>query len=116
MVSNKKNMKYFRVKIGYGKDDFISIDETELPRAIIAQGTGRVAVFKEGTVGGNHIAAIVPDYQRALGFARDYQLTGEDYGQLGSKTNEYRLALEEATQQANLTIGSGKSEHKLLEG
>lgn len=107
-------MKYFRVKIGYGKDDFISVDETELPRAIIAQGTGRVAVFKEGTVAGNHIMAIVPDYQRALGFARDYQLSGEDYSELGSKPNEYRMALQEATQQANLAIGDGKTGQKLL--
>lgn len=107
-------MKYFRVKIGYGKDDFISIDETELPRAIIAQGTGRVAVFKEGTVAGNHIAAIVPDYQRALGYARDYTLNGEDYAELGTKKDEHLDMLVEATKQANLTIGSGKPDQKLL--
>jgi len=78
-------MKYYRVKIGYGKDDFISVDETELERAIFAQGSGKVGVFKEGTVGGNHIMAIIPDYQRLMGWGRDYQLTGEDYDYVGKK-------------------------------
>lgn len=100
-------MKYFRVKIGYGKDDFISVDETELPRAIVAQGTGRVAVFKEGTVSGNHIMAIVPDYQRELGYARSYALEAEDYEHLGDKKQaEYRDALAEATRKANTAIGN----------
>lgn len=87
-------MRYYRVKIGYGKDEFISIDETELRSAIGAQGSGGVAVFKEGTVSGNHIISITPDYNRALGFSRDYTLTGEDYAQLRSIKAETELFLE----------------------
>jgi hypothetical protein len=42
--------------------------------------------------------AIVPDYQRELGYNRDYMLTGEDYAEIGSKRrDEYQLLLEETT-------------------
>jgi hypothetical protein len=89
-------MKHYRVKFGYGKDDFISIEEGELSTALRAQITGKIGSFKEGTVAGNNIMAIVPDFQKAMGWNRDHQLGSEDYAEIGTKTiNDYRLYLEE---------------------
>ncbi len=87
--------KYFKVKIGYGADDYISITDNELSKAIVAQGTGRVVVLSGGTVSGNSIISITPDWNRELGFNRDYKLTGEDYQKIGSKKmSEYQELLE----------------------
>ncbi len=78
-------MKYFRVYFGFGKDDFLSIPQTELPKAINAQVTGKVALLESGSIAGNNIHRIVPDYQREMGYHRDYQLASDDYVAIGNK-------------------------------
>lgn len=84
--------KFYRVKIGYGRDDFISVDEDELAPALRAQTTGKIGIFREGTIAGNHIISITPDFNRLLGYTRDYQLTGEDYKEVGAeRQKEYGL-------------------------
>ena len=88
-------MKYFKVKFGYGADDYITIDETELEKALRAQGMGLVAVFNGGSIAGNSIISILPDWNKVMGWNRDYQLTGEDYTAIGQKReSEYRDLLE----------------------
>lgn len=82
-------MKYFRVYFGWGKDDFISIPETDLKKAIKAQITGQVALLETGSLSGNEIKRIIPDYQREMGWNRDYDLGYEDYKQIGSTRKEY---------------------------
>lgn len=92
-------MKHYRVKTGYGAEDFISIDETELERAIIAQGTGKVAVFKSGTVSGNHIITIKEDLHKILGVNPLYQLKPEDLNDIPRATltdHQNHLALVSA--------------------
>ncbi len=102
--------KFYRVKTGYGKDDFISVNENELQTAIRAQLTGKVGVFNEGTVSGNHIISITPDYNRELRVARDWQLTSEDYAILGkNKVKEYRSFLQEAKSNVFKQLGYGSS-------
>ena len=88
-------MYYFKVQKGYGADDYISIDETELRKAIVAQVKGQVAIFKEGTISGNSIMSITPDWNKIMGWNRDYKLTGEDYDHIGSKKiSDSRLLIE----------------------
>lgn len=90
-------MKYFRVKYGYGKDEFLSIDETEYRKALMAQGSGGVTAFSSGTIAGNNIMAIIPDYQKVMGYNRDYELQGEDYQEIGTaRQNEYQQFMNTA--------------------
>ena len=105
---------YFKVKIGFDKNDFISIDETELAMAIRAQITGKVAIFKNkgiGTIAGNNIMSILPDYGRELGYKSGYVLDSEDMRQIPkSRINEYRdLFLKESKR-----VGAIGGETKLL--
>ena len=97
-------MKYYRVKYGFGKDDFYSIPETDLEKAMRAQIKGTIFVCDEGTIAGNNIPSIMPEYQRALGVNRDYSLTVEDYRELGIKAvEEHRTFLSEVKR---LAIGA----------
>lgn len=104
-------MKHYRVVYGYGKDDFISIEESELQRALLAQGKGGVFVTGEGTIAGNEIKRIVPDYQRDMGWNRDYQLTGEDYAEIGDA--KMRAYIQFQNQTLNALQGN---QRKMLDG
>jgi len=94
-------MKYFKVKIGFGKTDYIRIDETEVAKAIRAQVNGSVALFSEGgSIAGNNILAVLPDWNRVMGYNRDYELNGEDWNEIGKRVDEYRIFID----QIKLTI------------
>ncbi len=98
-------MKYYRVQTGFGADDFVSVDETELEMCIRAQITGKVAITKAGTITGTIIQKITPDWQRVLGYNRDYKMQGEDYDELPRRTqDEYREAFAEATENVQLRL------------
>ena len=83
-------MKEYKVKTGFGEGDFVVIDETELASALRAQITGKVAIFKEGSVSGSAILGIKPYYNKLIGYNRNYELNNEDYREVGTKTqNEH---------------------------
>lgn len=117
-------MKYYRVKYGYKDDEFLSIDETELEKALRAQGLGMVAVFKTGSVSGNHIISITPDYQKLMGWAHDYHLTGEDMLEIGNEAiNEHQqfFANMKIKISGQLSVGEevkqiGKPEARVVKG
>lgn len=78
-------MRYFQVKFGFGDNDFVRINENELKKAIIAQTTGKIGVFDEGTITGDKIIAITPDVNRMMGWNRNYKPTSEDFGEIPEK-------------------------------
>lgn len=102
-------MKYYRVKYGYGADEFISVNEIELPMAIRAHVGGKRGIFKEGTVSGDKIIAVIPDYQRAMGWSRSHQLSGEDYAEIGrEKIEGFQLFLADTEGEIRQQLGEVK--------
>ncbi len=102
-------MLYFKVKTGFGVNDFISIDSDDYPKAVRAQVTGKVALFKNGeTASGSSIQTILPDYGRSLGYKREYQVSHDEvpkkllgeYEKFG-KESKQALGLESSLKQLN---------------
>lgn len=71
-------MNYFKIKYGFKEGEYISVDEKELVKALRAQVGGGVVIFKGGSVAGNNIISITPDYNRAMGWNHGYVPSGED--------------------------------------
>lgn len=109
--------RYYRVKTGYGADEFISITEAELQKAVRAQVNGGIVIFEGGSVAGNAIMTITPDYNKAMGFKSDYKLTGEDFDRLGGDAvKSHRDALLIASSRARVARTAGSIEHRLDNG
>ena len=84
---------YFKVVRGYGDEDFIPIDETELEKAIYAHMSGKPVVFENGSINGNQISIIRPDFVRAMGWNRGYKPTPEEYGEIDSTVGKKYLGI-----------------------
>lgn len=88
--------------------DFISIDHTELEMAQRAMITGKVAVFRGGSVAGNHIISITPDWNKELGLNPDYQLKGEDMADIPRiKQNGYQQYLLRSNEKVVAQLSGG---------
>lgn len=57
--------KYFRVKFGFDEKEEILVDEMELAKAFYIHLTGKKAIFKNGSVSGDKIISITPDWDSA---------------------------------------------------
>lgn len=95
--------KYYKVKTGYGKNDFLSVPEEDLVSALRAQTTGKVFISSETgeSIRGNDIIGITADWNRFLGFNQDYQLTGEDISLI---SRGVRREFEQAQIEARSTV------------
>jgi hypothetical protein len=106
----KKQAEYFRL-YRFGDEKIgIPITRAEAERAIYAQATGRVFLSKEGSISGSSISAVLPDFNRALGYNEDYRLTGEDRQYIKRDAPEYIGSFEELNTRVKHLIDT-KREH-----
>lgn len=95
---------------GFGQDDFIPIDESELEAALYAHITGNKAFFNSGSITGSHISAIMPDYHRSMGWNYGYKMQPEDWTEVerAGVRRIYENCMLDAKMRVNEMIRSGR--------
>lgn len=78
-------MNYYKIIRGYGAEDYLEIDETELEKAYYCFLEKKDSIFSGGAIKGSSILAIQPDYHRAMGWNRGHKLDSFDYEDLSQK-------------------------------
>lgn len=71
-------MKYYKVFTDF--TNYISIDETELEKALTAFQRNVGVIFKDGAT--KRIDLIIPDYVKMMGWNSTYKPTPEDMGEI----------------------------------
>jgi hypothetical protein len=99
-------MKYFKVIKGFRTDEFIPIDETELDKAIYAHLTGKVVSFNNGSINGDAINSVMPDWHRAMGWNYGHIMQTDDWDEIRSKgiENKYAGAIGESKEKVQYLI------------
>lgn len=102
-------MEYkYKIHLGYDQNNFIPIDEDELPRAIAAHMTGGKAAFRQGSVSGTQITAVTPDWHAALGYSYGYRFQPEDWGDVKPLRARYSRHQEAVSQYVKQAIESNR--------
>ena len=98
--------KYYKIMRGWG-DDFVIIEEKDLARAIYAQITGKVFIGN-GTIAGNKIEMIVPDYHKTMGWNYGYKLYPEDFREIKSNCGDMQARIGDAGNKVRYLMANGK--------
>lgn len=90
--------KWFRVKYGYGVNDFISVTEDYLAKAIYAKQKQSLFSYGDKIIDGKEIKNIVPDYHKYTGWNAWYEPTStEDFIQIERDCPSFSGYVDKAT-------------------
>ena len=108
---------YFKIKVGYAEDEYISIDDTELETALDVFINDKKGVFTNGVCRGKDIIAITEDYNKEMGWKPTHKLDADDWEELRSKGIErkYKGAIAEAKNVVQY-LTETKQEHLIGKG
>ncbi len=101
--------KYFKVKTGFEAEDSISITQDELEKAIYAQITGKVAIFRNGTIRGNNIISITEDWHTEMGYNKSHVLEDDDFAEISQRGRDYRGLIAEAKMNVDYLIDTNQT-------
>lgn len=107
-------MRYFKIRIGYGKEDdrYISIGEGELESALHCFITDSKGVFKNGVCRGSDIISITEDWHKEMGWNETHVIIDDDWNELKAKgiTGKYTGVLAQAKENVQLLMQSGRAD------
>ena len=105
-------MKYYKIIRGYGAEEYIVIDETELEKAYYAFLTKKDGLYSGGAIRGSEIIAIQPDWHRAMGWNRGYSPLAEDWGEIRERgvDRECRNLIEAAKEEVQMALSTGRND------
>lgn len=106
-----KHKRYFRVKYGYSINEFISIPEEYLAKAIYAFQKQSLFYFNDRIINGKEIKTITPDYHVHTGWNDWYEpKSAEDFRQIERDCPDYTGYIDAGTKLALEAMRSGKVE------
>ena len=107
----------FKIMRGFGQDDFIPIDESELEKAIYCHMSRKDGAFSMGSINGSHISAVMPDFHGTMGWNYSYKLTPDDWDDIRSKGVDKKIQkfIEGANTKVQYLIET-KQEHLIGKG
>lgn len=79
------NKRYYKILHGFGPEDSIEIEESEVQKAYVAFLQKKDAVYSGGAIKGERIIEIKPDFHRTMGWNRGYSLGSDDFEELSQK-------------------------------
>lgn len=99
-------IKYYKVmRNGWG-EDFISIEEKDLEKAIYAKLSGKV-LLAGGMIDGSKIEMIVPDYHKTMGYNYGYKLEPADYSEIKSRAGDMHKSIEIFGERVKFLVSKG---------
>jgi len=99
-------MKYYKVFKDY--TNYVSIDETELEKALYAFQTGKPVVFEDGAI--SRVADVTQDFNKNLGWNSDYKPTPDDFKDIENEKKRCKGNIGEAKEKVNILIRMGRTD------
>lgn len=101
-------MLYFKVFKDF--NNYISIDETDLERALAAFKYGTAVMFDDGAV--EKVESIIPDQNRSMGWNPSHKLDDDDWNDIRSKGIDRKLrdAISEAREDIQMLEDAGRKD------
>lgn len=105
----KTDAKYFKVKFGFGSNDFASVKDEEVEKAIYAQLKGVPVRLGNSFVNGRNIISITPHYHKYTGWFDSYEpVDGDDWKQIERDCPSFTGVLEAYTNNVRSLLASGQ--------
>ena len=101
---------YFKAIHGFDAEDYVPIEAEELEKAIYAHMTGSKAVFASGSISGNMITVVQPDYHKAMGWNQGYKLGADDFAELAQHgvDKSHQKYLAKTKERINYLVANGR--------